>query len=154
MKLAFDTSVLVAAILEGHPHHHRTGPWVRAVTSKQADALISWHAAAETWSVLTRLPGPHRLTPPAAGLVLDRLLEVFRPVEMTGDVYRAAFRRCAERGLRSGALFDALHLLSAEAAGVDGFVTFNRTDFEALRSEGSPEILVPPDPPGFPHLSA
>jgi len=150
MRLAFDTSVLVAALVDGHVHHRRTGPWVEAVARGGVEAQITWHAAAETWSVLTRLPVPQRLPPSTASLMMDRLLERFRPVELTGEAYGAALRRCAEKGVSSGAVFDALHLASAEAQAVDGFVTFNRADFERLRSAGSPEILVPPDPPSSP----
>jgi predicted nucleic acid-binding protein len=149
VRLAFDTSVLVAAVLEPHAHHVRARPWTRAVASGEVDARISWHAAAETWAVLTRLPGALRLAPATATLVIERLLETFRPVGATGDHYRTALRRCTERGLRSGALFDALHLAVAEAERVDGLVTFNGADFERLRGERSPRILVPPDPPAF-----
>ena len=110
---------------------------------------MAWHAAAETWSVLTRLPGGMRLPPSMATLVVERLLEHFEPIEMSASIYRASIRRCSERGARSGALFDALHLTAAESCSVDGLVTFNADDFERLRSEGSPGILVPPDPPAF-----
>jgi hypothetical protein len=44
-------------------------------------------------------------------------------------------------------MFDALHLVSAEAGQADAFVTFNPADFERLRVPGSPAIVVPPDPP-------
>lgn len=149
MKLAFDTSVLVAALVETHVHHPRTAPWTEAVTSGTVEAEITWHAVAETWSVLTRLPGALRLPPSTASLVIDRMLQTFRPVELSGAIYEAAFRRCAERSLGSGTVFDALHLASAEAREVDGFVTFNGADFEKLRGERSPEIVVPPSPPSF-----
>lgn len=150
MKLAFDTSVLVAALVELHPHHLRTRPWIKAVTSGKADSQMTWHAAAETWSVLTRLPGTLRIAPATADLVLQRALEKLGPVEISANEYQAALRRCAERGLRSGALFDALHLISAEAHEADALVTFNASDFVRLEGQDSPEILVPPDPPAFP----
>jgi predicted nucleic acid-binding protein len=150
MKLAFDTSFLVAAVLDRHPHHARTRPWTRGATQGQLEAQVTWHAAAETWSVLTRLPGGLRLAPASASLVLERLLGAFHPVEISAATYRAAMLRCTERGLRSGALFDALHLSAAESSNVSGFVTFNEDDFLRLRSATSPQILVPPDPPAAP----
>ena len=149
MNLVFDTSVLVAAVRDAHSHHERARPWIRAVASGRIDAAISLHAAAETWSVLTRLPGSLQLPPAMATLVVDRLLEQFQPIAMSEAIYRRAMVRCAERGSRSGALFDALHLVAAESVGALGLVTFNRADFERLRAEDSPEILVPPDPPDF-----
>lgn len=149
MRLAFDTSVLVAALVDSHPHHLRASPWVAAVDSGEVEAEITWHAVAETWSVLTRLPGPLRLPPSTASIVVERASELFRPVDLPPSVYRSALRRCTEVGAGSGAVFDALHLISAEEHGADGMVTFNRADFERLKAHGSPEIIVPPEPPAF-----
>lgn len=149
MKLAFDTSVLVAAVLEAHPHHERTRPWIGAVASGDIEGVMSWHAAAETWSVLTKLPGDLRLPAASATMVIDRLMESLHPLEISGPAYREAFKRCGERGARSGAIFDALHLVVAEMEGTDGLVTFNRVDFERLGRNGAPQIVVPPDPPGL-----
>jgi len=149
VKLAFDTSVLVAALIDSHPHHLRASPWVAAVSSGEVEAEITWHAVAEAWSVLTRLPGPLRLPPSTATIVIERASELFQPVDLTPSVYRSALRRCTEAGAGSGAVFDALHLISAEERGADGMVTFNRNDFERLKTGGSPEIVVPPDPPAF-----
>jgi len=148
-KLALDTSVLVAAVVEPHPFHARALRWIEAVAAGRAKAECSWHAAAETWSVLTRLPLEPPISPALAEVAVDRLLQKVEAVEVDRETYRAALRRCSERGLRSGALFDALHLLSAERRGVDAFVTFNRSDFERLLAEGSPRLVVPPDPPRF-----
>jgi predicted nucleic acid-binding protein len=148
-KLALDTSVLVAALVEPHPFHARAFRWIDAVSTGRAKAECSWHAAAETWSVLTRLPLEPPISPALAEVAVDRLLQRVEAVEVDRETYRAAVRRCSERGLRSGALFDALHLLSAERRGVDAFVTFNRSDFERMLAEGSPRLVVPPDPPRF-----
>jgi predicted nucleic acid-binding protein len=148
-KLAFDTSVMVAALVEPHPFHLRALRWIEAVTAGRAEAECSWHAAAETWSVLTRMPLEPPIAPALAEVAIDRLLKKIEAVEIDGETYRAALRRCSERGLRSGALFDALHLVSAERRKVDAFVTFNRVDFERLVADGSPRLVVPPDPPRF-----
>lgn len=149
MRLAFDTSVLVAALVEAHEFHRRATPWIEAAVHRRIEATCSWHAAAETWSVLTRMPLDPPISPPLAEVAIDRLLARVEPVAPAPEHYRLALRRCAERGVRSGAVFDALHLVSAESSGAEGFVTFNAADFERLRAEGSPRILVPPDPPAF-----
>lgn len=148
MRLAFDTSVVVAALLEGHPHHRRVQPWVEGVaTGDLGTVSVAWHAAAETWSVLTRLPGSLRLSPATATLLVERALSVFRPVDAIGADYQNAMRRCSERGLRSGVLFDALHLVVAERLQADAFITLNAADFTRLAGSGSPRIVTPPDPP-------
>lgn len=147
MKLALDTSVLVAALVEAHRFHDRTRPWTEASTSGAVSAQCSWHALAETWSVLTRIPLDPPISSTLAEVALSRLRDSVQPVELTADHYEIAMRRCADRGLRSGALFDALHLVAAESGQVDAFVTFNPVDFERLRTPSSPMIVVPPDPP-------
>jgi len=70
-----------------------------------------------------------------------------RPLAMTGAHYRKAIRRCAERGARSEAIYDALHLVAAELSQAAALVTLNPDDFERLSSERGPRIIVPPDPP-------
>lgn len=147
MKLALDTSVLVAVLVEAHPFHDRTLPWSEAMVSGAAHAQCSWHALAEAWSVLTRIPLDPPISSTLAEVALTRLRDSVQPIELTAEHYEIAMRRCADRGLRSGAMFDALHLVSAEAGQADAFVTFNPADFERLRVPGSPAIVVPPDPP-------
>jgi predicted nucleic acid-binding protein len=44
-------------------------------------------------------------------------------------------------------VYDALHLVEAERAGADVFLTFNPSDFERLAVGLKPRIVVPPDPP-------
>ena len=149
MRLAFDTSVLVAALVEPHSFHARAIRWVEEAASGRVTAHCAWHAVAETWSVLTRIPLEPSISPALAEVAVDRLLTWVEPVELPGKSYRDALRRCSERGLRSGAIFDALHLVCAESLEVAGFVTFNPGDFERLRAPHSPPIVVPPDPPVF-----
>jgi predicted nucleic acid-binding protein len=147
--LAFDTSALVAALVEPHPSHRRMMPWVEAVIHGEMRGQISTHALAETWAVLTRLPIDPPISPPAATMAVARLIELFDIIELPGSLYRDALQRCSERNARSGAVFDALHLLCAESSGADAFVTFNPRDFDRLATSDSPEIVVPPDPPAF-----
>jgi len=149
VRIAFDPSVLVAALVEPHPLHARAICWIEAAASGKAKAECSWHAIAEIWTLLTRLPMEPPISPPLAAVAIERLTRHVEPVEVSDDVYRAAIRRCAERGLRAGALYDAIHLVCAEASGVDALVTFDAADFEWLVVEPRPVIIVPPDPPAF-----
>jgi hypothetical protein len=64
-------------------------------------------------------------------------------------LYADALARCAAHGLKSGVVFDALHLLDAERAGAEAFLTFNASDFLRLSHGPSPKIVVPPDPPSL-----
>jgi len=87
------------------------------------------------------------VAPPLAEVAVERLARTIEVVELRATTYRTALRRCAERGLRSGILFDALHLVAAEERGADLLVTFNASDFHRLTLDTSPRIEIPPDPP-------
>jgi len=51
------------------------------------------------------------------------------------------------RALKSGAVFDALHLIAAERARADALLTFNPNDFSRLAQGERPKIVVPSAPP-------
>ena len=59
MKAAIDTSVLVSALHRAHPHHEDARAWLEAAMRNDAIAFVTTHALAETWSVLSRIPGPN-----------------------------------------------------------------------------------------------
>jgi predicted nucleic acid-binding protein len=147
MRVCFDTSVLVPALVAAHPLHARALCWVQAAATKEIEGVTAWHAAAETWSVLTRLPVSPHVTAGAAAQMVERLVQHVRPLAMTPALYRKAIQRCAERGAGSEAIFDALHLVAAEVSRSDVLVTLNPDDFERLAGERGPRIIVPPDPP-------
>lgn len=63
------------------------------------------------------------------------------------SLYLAAVERCATLGLVSGAIFVALHVVSAERWGADAILTFNESDLVRLSLPTSPRVVVPPDPP-------
>jgi predicted nucleic acid-binding protein len=140
-KLAFDTSVLVAALVEDHPEHSRAAAWLRAPRS--VARIASAHAFAETWAVLTAMPIEPRISGQVALTALQRLGQVvtFLPPEKT--TYAAAAARCSSLGLRSGAIYDALHLICAESAQATCLLTFNERDFTRLAEASSPRIVVP-----------
>jgi predicted nucleic acid-binding protein len=147
VKIAFDTSALVAGLHRAHPRHGRAVVWIDAVAEGRVTGLVTWHALAELWSVLTRLPNPARASPEQALQVVRRVRGVFdvRPVDPA--VYDEALKRCTDRGFSSGVIFDALHLVAAELAGVNALLTFNSSDFLRLAAPTSPRIATPPDPP-------
>lgn len=148
MKVAFDTSVLVAGVHRAHPHHARAIVWIDAVAEERMTGLVTWHALAELWSVLTRMPGSARTSPAQAWQVARRVRDVFDVRSLEPVAYDEGLQRCSDRGLSSGVIFDALHLVAAEHAGADALVTFNGADFLRLTAPSSPRIAIPPDPPG------
>ena len=152
MKVALDTSVIVAAVFEEHPHHLRASWWLR--TRRNLDRIASWHAYAEAWAVLSALPIEPRVSGEVAAAVLDRLRRRLAFVAARSTTYPSAGARCNARGLRSGAVYDALHLVTAEVESASLFLTFNVEDFTRLAEPDGPRIVAPPDPPGMPAMLA
>jgi len=46
MKILFDTSVMIAAMVEPHPMHSRAFPWLRRGKGGEFDILVSSHTLA------------------------------------------------------------------------------------------------------------
>ena len=60
MKAYFDTTVLVAASVESHPHHAQALSTLLAVHNKTVTGCVSGRGLSELYAVLTRA----RFTPP------------------------------------------------------------------------------------------
>ena len=79
---AADSSVIVAAFASWHESH------AQAADALSDDASVPAHAALEAYSVLTRLPAPHRVEPePVREFLVDRFAERYLVLDAGG--YRA-----------------------------------------------------------------
>lgn len=110
-RLAFDTSAAVPLVVRSHTAHSS----VRRHAAGRS-AVLTTHSLAETYSVLTRLPGDARLS--AADAV--RLLEAtFGPaLHVPAGEASTLPHVLAPLGITGGAVYDALVGLAARAAGV------------------------------------
>lgn len=95
-----DTSVLVPALLPWHQHHALALEAARAMDGLPAHVLF------ETYSVLTRLPAPHRLSAAVAAELIGRLPG--EPLILGAGAYTAVLRALAVVGIRGGASYDGL----------------------------------------------
>ena len=111
MKAA-DTSVAVAAFASWHEHHDR------ARTLLDDGARLIDHCALEAYSVLTRLPPPHRCP---SEVVRDYLRLRFTDafLRLEARAYRDFVFRLSERGITGGAAYDALVAATAVAYSAD-----------------------------------
>ena len=57
-------------------------------------------------------------------------------VPLSAADYKVGLTRVTTLGMRSGAIYDALHVRCAERAGCDRIITYNVTDFERLAPPG------------------
>lgn len=95
-----DTSVLVAALLSWNPGHQAARVAISSVE------IIPAHVLLEAYSVLTRLPAPHRLAPGAASQAIGALS--FTACTLPDDQHQDLVRSLAGAGVRGGAVYDAL----------------------------------------------
>jgi predicted nucleic acid-binding protein len=129
----FDTSVLVAALVEAHPHHAVAFPWLRRAHSGAVQGLVCAHGLAETFAVLTTLPHLPRIPPEAARQVIRESVEAkLRVVPLGAADYSQVLRRLAGAGLSAGIVYDALAARAAEKRGAERIVTLNRRDFDRV----------------------
>lgn len=70
MRVLFDTSTLVAAILVSHPQHPACFARLQLVESRQVLGFVSTHSLAEMYSVMNRLPVQPRITPHQAQIAI------------------------------------------------------------------------------------
>lgn len=110
--LALDTSVAIPLLVATHGAHGAVTRWWSG-----QEVALSGHALAETYSVLTRLPGDLRLAPAdAARLLVERFVE---PLLLGSEVARRLPEALSRLGIAGGAVYDALVALAALEHGAD-----------------------------------
>ena len=108
--IAVDTSVVVAAFASWHESHQA------ALRALRGAPRLPAHVAHETFSVLTRLPPPHR----ADAEIVATFLELRFPGPLLalrgGDLKRLP-REAVAAGITGGSIYDALVAATARRAG-------------------------------------
>jgi predicted nucleic acid-binding protein len=133
MNIFFDTTVLVAASAESHPHHAQAFPALRRVAAGRDTGFISTHSIAEVYASLTRLPVEPRIHPvEAARIITDNLLPHFKTVLVDKADYLEALRSVKEGGWAGAKIYDALLLRCAAKCNAARIYTFNLGDFRLL----------------------
>ncbi|MGI8524102.1 MAG: type II toxin-antitoxin system VapC family toxin [Nocardioides sp.] len=108
--MAVDTSVAVPLVLRAHPAHADVVKWW-----DRRELALCGQAVAETYSVLTRLPGDLRLSPADAARLLGSRFE--EPVLPDDQTSRTLPETLAGLGIAGGAVYDALVALAARDRG-------------------------------------
>ena len=145
MRPYFDTSVLVAASVQGHPHHASALQALDAMASQRHKGFMSAHSVAEVYSVLTRTPFDPPIYPGEARQILEAsILAHLEVVALSATDYRDLVRECAAEGQIGGRVYDAIHLRCARKARCDRLYTFNVKDFLALAGEGFRDKVCAP----------
>ncbi len=144
MKALIDTSVLVAGMLTLHTHHSRALPMLASAKNGQLDAVVSAHSLAETYSTLTRMPPPLRISPQHAWLAIkSNVLSVMTVFALTANDYRDLIEHLAQNNIAGGVTYDAVIAWAAVKTQVDQIITLNAKDFRRIVPALAAKVVVP-----------
>ena len=144
MKVLFDTSVLVAALVESHPDHARALPWLARAMRGKVGYLVSCHTLAELYAVLSSLPLKPRISPGLARRLVQE--DVDGPAELvtlSASDYREALGRAADLGLSGGVVYDGLIAQATLQSEADRLLTLDVDDFRRVWPEGEGKVIAP-----------
>ncbi len=144
MKYLFDTSVLIAAIVEPHPMHPLAFPWLKRARFKEFDLFVASHTLAELYAVLTILPISPKISPGIARQLIHSNVEsAGKIIPLSTSDYSSVIKQMAESGLSGGIIYDALIVKAAQKSGADHILTFNIDDFRRIWPEGGAHFVLP-----------
>jgi predicted nucleic acid-binding protein len=132
VKVLFDTSVMVAALLPKHQSHSGCFTQLQVAQSGQIQGCLSTHSLAELYSVMTRMPVQPRISPRDANTLLDRCLQYLDAIPLEVVDYKAAIMQMTTLRLSGGGIFDALIAQAALKVSVDRILTLNPGHFIRL----------------------
>lgn len=111
MTIAVDTSVAVPLLVRSHNEHSTVTRWWNG-----QDLALSGHALAETYSVLTRLPGDARLAPDDAAHLIKARFSA--PLTLDSGLASQLPATFSSLGIAGGAVYDGLVALAARQHGL------------------------------------
>jgi predicted nucleic acid-binding protein len=138
----FDTSSLIAAMLEDHKFHEAA----QKIFLEARDAgtgCVSSHSIAELYSVLSGMPRKPKISPQIAKHMIEVNLERFQKVSLEASDYAVVLNRIVTLQLSGGVVFDALIAHCALKIGADAIVTLNAKHFQRLGADVSALVIEP-----------
>ena len=145
MDIFFDTTVLVAASEQGHPHYAQARPALQRVAAGQDAGFMSVHSIAEVYAALTRLPVQPRIHPlEAVRILTDNILPHFEVISIEREDYVEALNTVGNGGWSGAKIYDVLLLSGAAKCAVERIYTFNLGDFRQLAPPGLQAMICAP----------
>jgi len=141
MKEFFDTSVLVAAFWKGHPNHAASLHLVSGANRKKSGCGI--HTLAEVYATMTALPVRDVIPPDQALLFVQEVRERCQVIALDELEYLDTIARSAERGFKSGRIYDALLVRCARKSNAQSIYTWNLRHFQATDPELADRMRTP-----------
>jgi predicted nucleic acid-binding protein len=137
VRFALDSSCLIALLSDWHAQHTRTLRSYEQWLAKGAQPVIPVHAILECFSVLTRIPAPHRSMPETAKLALERTFAQTAIIAgMGSEAVWGAIDTLSSLGLGGGRVYDAAIARCAAEAGATLLFTWNTKHFLPIAPAG------------------
>jgi predicted nucleic acid-binding protein len=124
---------MVAVLCGWHERHKETIACMERMGKDGAQAVLAAHTLAETYSVLTRLPSPFRLSEGDALELLRLNWSKAQIVSLSATEYWAMLRECRDLGVSGGQVYDALIAACARKAKAGVLLTWNTDHFLPFR---------------------
>ncbi len=144
MKILFDTSVLIAGLVETHPMHKSAFPWLKRAKANEFEMIVVSHTIAEVYAVLSTLPIKPRITPLIARKLINKNIEPnSKIISLSPGEYKLVIKQISELGLAGGVIYDALIARVAQKSKVDRLLTLNIDHFNRAWPDGEKLISSP-----------
>jgi predicted nucleic acid-binding protein len=135
----------VAAFLTNHPQHNAARPVLERIKARTDEGWAATHSLAESYAVLTRLPGASQVAPSVTWqLISENIIRNFSLISLSAKEYSKTLEDAATSGIQGGRIYDALLLAAAVKSGVDRIYTFNMTHFQSMADVELQKRIVAP----------
>lgn len=121
----FDSSWLIASIVEDEPHHRLCRKKLEEALGS-GSATAAQHSLAEVFHTIT---GKKRVPPKQAAEILRHNFSEIKWVGLSSEDYWYCVEEAHAAGIRGGAIFDFQILRAADKAKVDRIYTLNKRHF-------------------------
>jgi predicted nucleic acid-binding protein len=141
VKALFDTSVLVASVLEADHRHEASHTLLKQFAPHEASCAA--HSLAEFYATLTGMNPPNRIRPEQAELILNQFKTNLECIALTADEVFQAIQRTAALKLPGGIIYDALILACARKVHAEKIYTWNVKHFKLVAPDLAGRIVTP-----------
>ncbi len=142
MKVLFDSSTLIASMVESHPKHDQALPWLRRAHKKEFDLVVSAHSLLEIYSVLTKAPFKPKISAASAYRLIASNIKTIATIEfLNSDDYFDLLKLVSSTDIKGGIVYDALIYLCAKKSNSKKLVTANAKDFNKFNGDNAVEII-------------
>lgn len=135
VRTATDTSVVIASLLSWHERHAEARVALHEALTKKT-LIAPAPVLIEAYSVMTRLPAPHRLSPTDSWALLEATFRNTLIVALDETEVWSLLESAQVTGVAGGRTYDAHIMACARKANAKRLLTLNPRDFEALEVEG------------------